>query len=137
MRLPSPRMAMPSKLPRRVISWPALHVALVVLVVLAVPALALLITIDLVRGRWRLNLTRVYALVLAIVTVEFVVFWSGIVSGIITANGRLISGRRWMAFNFWLQNRWVAAQITDFQTPFYYGWRYCGWGAPQGVGRES
>jgi 1-acyl-sn-glycerol-3-phosphate acyltransferase len=105
-------MALPSKLPRRVISWPGLHVALVLLVVLAVPALALLATIDLLRGRWRLNLTRVYALGLAIVTVEFVAFWSGTVVAVITANGRLIAESRWLQINFWLQNRWVAGQIT-------------------------
>jgi len=105
-------MALPSKLPRRVISWPALHVALVLLVVLAVPALALLATIDLLRGRRRLNLTRVYALGLAVVTVEFIAFWSGTVVAVITANGRLIAESRWLQINFWLQNRWVAGQIA-------------------------
>jgi 1-acyl-sn-glycerol-3-phosphate acyltransferase len=104
-------MTLPSKLPRRFISWPALHIAVVALIVLAIPALALLAAIDLARGRWRLNFARVYALGLAIVTVEFVLFWAGIVTAVVTADGRLISHDRWLRINFWLQDRWVAAQI--------------------------
>ncbi len=104
-------MAIPAKLPRRAVSWPALHLALVVLLALTVPALVVLVLLDLVRGCGRLHLTRVYGLGLGIVLVEVAVFWAAVLVGAVTLNGRLISRRRWRDINFWLQNRWLAGQL--------------------------
>ena len=102
---------MPSKLRRRAISWPALHVAFVLLVGLALPALVILAVLDLARGRWRLHLTRVYALGLGMITIELVMFWVGIVTGVVTLHGRLLPAPRWDRLNVWLQNTWLGWQI--------------------------
>jgi 1-acyl-sn-glycerol-3-phosphate acyltransferase len=105
-------MAMPTKLRRRSISWPALHVGAVLLVALAGPALVVLLVADLVRGRWHLHLTRVYLLGLGMVCIELAFFWLGLLTSAVTLNGRLVPAWAWAGINVWLQNRWIAGQVA-------------------------
>lgn len=105
-------MAMPSKLQRRAISWPVSHLALAVMIVLAVPALSVLVVVDLIRGRLRLNLTRVYGLGLGLLGVDVLMVWMALVASLVTVNGRLVSARTWLRINYWLQDRWLACLLA-------------------------
>jgi 1-acyl-sn-glycerol-3-phosphate acyltransferase len=109
-------MAMPSKLPRRAISWPVSHLALALMIVGAIPVTSVLIVIDLIRGHRRFELTRVYTLGLGLVANEVLVVWLALVASLVTLNGRLISAARWLRINYWLQDRWLAGLIAVGRT---------------------
>lgn len=82
------------------------------MIALAIPGLLGLLVLDLIRGRPRLHLTRVYALGLGMVTIELVMLWCGILTAIVTVNGRLMPSRSWERLNVFLQNTWLAGQIA-------------------------
>ena len=102
---------MPSPLVRRLISVPALLVAWVLLVVLAVPALIVFLLLDLGGRRWRLGYTRVYLLVLVVVTNELLLLVVALTSNAVTLGGRLIGKSRVDAMRYGMQDWWFGSQL--------------------------